>query len=55
MYNITNNRLKGIIIERYLTAEEALDFINEALHQNFTDVETAIVRTRNSIYSVVKG
>ena len=51
MYNIKNNRL-GLIIERGLTAEEALDFINEALNQKYTDIDLAISGTENSIYSV---
>ena len=55
MYNIINNKQKGIVIERYLNADEALDFINKTLHQNYTEINFAIVSTKNSPYRVVKA
>lgn len=51
-YEIVNTRLSNLVIEKHLTADEAVGWINYALRHSFTAIEDAIAGTKNSIYRV---
>ena len=51
-YKIINNARDGLLIENYMTAEAALEWINSVLKRDFKTIDEAVTKTIKSFCSV---